>query len=74
MVAILGFVGAAASDCHLRCILCCVAPIVGRTYAVCLAVQIQRLSARDAGAAMVCCRGTQGSMIGERRTVVVLPS
>ncbi|RAR03021.1 midasin [Stemphylium lycopersici] len=29
MVAIFGLVGAAESDCHLRCILCCVAPIVG---------------------------------------------
>jgi hypothetical protein len=53
MVAILGFVGAAASDCHLRCILCFVAPIVGRTYVDCFVVQIQRLSARDAGAAIV---------------------
>ena len=53
MVAIFGLVGAAESDCHLRCILCCVAPIVGRTYTVCLAVQTQRLSARDAGAAIV---------------------
>jgi hypothetical protein len=50
IVAIFGF---ASPDAHLRCILCCVAPIVGRTYAAGLAVQMHRLKARDAGADMV---------------------
>jgi hypothetical protein len=50
IVAILGF---ASPDAHLRCILCCVAPMVGRTYAAGLAVQMHRLKARNAGAAIV---------------------
>jgi hypothetical protein len=50
IVAILGF---ASPDAHLRCILCCVAPIVGRMRAAGLAVQMHRLKARDAGADMV---------------------
>jgi hypothetical protein len=50
MVAILGF---ASPDAHLRCILCCAPPMVGRTNAVGLAVQMHRLRARDAGADMV---------------------
>ena len=53
MVAIFGFVAAAASpDAHLRCILCCAPPIDGRTKAVDFAVQMHRLRARDAGADM----------------------
>lgn len=56
IVAILGFVGtAAASDCHLRCILCCAPPTAGRTPIAGRAVQTQRLKARETGADMLCC-------------------
>lgn len=56
MVAILGLVGAAAaSDCHLRCILCCAPPTAGRAPIAGRAAQTQRLRARDTGADMLCC-------------------
>ena len=47
--------GAAASvDCHLRAVLCCAMEAVGRRYEeLDLALQTQRLRARDAGADMV---------------------
>ena len=69
IVAILGFAGAAAaSDCHLRCILCCAPPTAGRAPIAGRAVQTQRLRARDAGADMLCCVDSAvDGMDGSRR-------
>jgi hypothetical protein len=63
IVDIFGFVGAAVAspDAHLLCILCCVAPIDGRTNDAGLAVHMHRLTARDTGADIVGCD------IGRRR-------
>ena len=71
MVAILGFAGAAAaSDCHLRCILCCAPPTAGRAPIAGRAAQTQRLRARDAGADMLC--GECGRSMGWMDVVVVV--
>ena len=71
MVAILGLVGAAAaSDCHLRCILCCAPPTAGRAPIAGRAAQTQRLRARDAGADMLC--GECGRSMGWMDVVVVV--
>jgi hypothetical protein len=74
IVAILGFAGAAAaSDCHLRCILCCAPPTAGRTPIAGRAVQMQRLRARDAGADMLCgVESAVDGMDGSRRVVLSL--
>ena len=74
IVAILGFVGAAAaSDCHLRCILCCSPPTAGRAYEAGRALQMQRLRARDAGTDIVSCVfGAVDGMDGSRCVVLSL--